>query len=724
MIGAIITTFEKESVSEVSARLNEIHGDKYEFPYIESEFNDFKSIITLVCPIHGEVKVSIGSLLYSKCWCSKCKGFRIRLSIKYGREIANRELIKLYKYIGENRDKFDIHDMKQFDTDLIQTMYDNFRKTNAESSLLVEQDREITALTDPSVILQRIKDIHGDVFSFPRIGFELESIVSPLTAVCPVHGEFSTSIKSIIHNEVGCPKCGSMRQTLSRRYGSDKALMLMKVYYEDFIKNHRKEGDMTAITKVMINEILSTIKDKTMFGKYYHYPKLRNEYKSDSSMITAICPIHGTFSTSVLRLRENSGCVECSHLRRNLTKLYGNNKDFVLKELQYFYDFVLRSNIRKSDIKAKSTSERTTTMYKMYIDSPDYEIDHKDVKDLMKPVILDGRLRLSTRVQLNSPSVNDEEESKLNTTEESLSSTDEKSEVDEQSAYTLDSEQHSDDEIPLVESIQTIDEDRDMKCDKHETNIDELSVNILVINKIIKRLQMIRDEDIASLEIKLEAFENISIRLTSGETFKIFSSGVVNKKDSICDIIRKYAIDHIDDLFKRNIISGYARAPIVTAVEKMINPMVTELQAMSLSKEMTPEMIREEVVNAVNKIVNCNSSAFGISPFGNNFNQMAFSHTPFLNSSDVVDAKNVMDVIISEFSVAVNNTIDSIKDKTRPIVTKYFNNNFKDHVECLERQLTTEQKQSRSEIRYRIGIYISTIMQELYRDTNAKVGGK
>ena len=61
----------RKSIETVKKELKEIHGDKYEFPYIEKEYVNNKSKITAICKIHGEFKTTLNRLLKG-CGCKRC----------------------------------------------------------------------------------------------------------------------------------------------------------------------------------------------------------------------------------------------------------------------------------------------------------------------------------------------------------------------------------------------------------------------------------------------------------------------------------------------------------------------------------------------------------------------------------------------------------------------------------------------------------------------------
>ena len=66
-------------------------------------------------------------------------------------------------------------------------------------------------------ILQSLKSIHGDKYRFPNTSAEYINCYSLLTGICPEHGKFRIKFHSLKYKEAGCPTCGKIAQTESKR---------------------------------------------------------------------------------------------------------------------------------------------------------------------------------------------------------------------------------------------------------------------------------------------------------------------------------------------------------------------------------------------------------------------------------------------------------------------------------------------------------------------------
>ena len=87
------------SLDEIKRRIKEKFGDKYFYPYIDSEYKDTKSKITVICPIHGESKQTVRSHL-NGYGCPMCANIQKALSHTDNNE---KFLNKVNKKFGKNR---------------------------------------------------------------------------------------------------------------------------------------------------------------------------------------------------------------------------------------------------------------------------------------------------------------------------------------------------------------------------------------------------------------------------------------------------------------------------------------------------------------------------------------------------------------------------------------------------------------------------------------------
>lgn len=149
-------------------------------------------------------------------------------------------------------------------------------------------------------ILQRV---HGNKYDYSKVVYT--GIKDKIIIICPVHGEYTTTMDMHIQGK-NCPMCvGGVRQTL-----------------EEFIT-----------------------KAKVTHGDRYDYSKVN--YINNSTKVKIICPEHGEFLQSPALHQNGSGCPKCSgKIITNTTEFiaFGKNK---FKDLHTYDKAVFTKSLDK-----------------------------------------------------------------------------------------------------------------------------------------------------------------------------------------------------------------------------------------------------------------------------------------------------------------------------------------------------------------------------------------
>ena len=87
------------SIADAKSLVKSVHGNSFELPDFETEYKTNMSMVTIVCPIHGEAIVKFYGLTYSKTGCPKCSSLRAIISRKHDREYGLQEMVRFYTYI-------------------------------------------------------------------------------------------------------------------------------------------------------------------------------------------------------------------------------------------------------------------------------------------------------------------------------------------------------------------------------------------------------------------------------------------------------------------------------------------------------------------------------------------------------------------------------------------------------------------------------------------------
>lgn len=84
----------------IKDRLKAIHGDSFDYPFIDKEFvGSTATKITVICPIHNVVKKRISELIHDKAGCPKCAGLRRSICRVTNSRKAQTEMNRFYIYI-------------------------------------------------------------------------------------------------------------------------------------------------------------------------------------------------------------------------------------------------------------------------------------------------------------------------------------------------------------------------------------------------------------------------------------------------------------------------------------------------------------------------------------------------------------------------------------------------------------------------------------------------
>lgn len=177
--------------------------------------------------------------------------------------------------------------------------------------------------------LRRSREKHGDKFDYSNV--EFVAARSHVKIVCPIHGEFSQSMKEHVISKYGCRGCHEVaRQTTYKT-----------ITHDTWLRRFKKH-----------------------FGETYQYimPEGRLRGMDD---IGVICPEHGIFTSKPDYLKYGHGCPLCA----NRDRVKSNRKDFhkEAKEvhgIRYIYDKTEYQNTDKPiTITCRNHGDFVTTGY-------------------------------------------------------------------------------------------------------------------------------------------------------------------------------------------------------------------------------------------------------------------------------------------------------------------------------------------------------------------------
>ncbi len=198
------------TTEEFIEALKKIFGDKYD--YSKVEYHSQKSLIHLVCPVHGEFVKTADNLLQGH-GCNKCRG---NYGIDFDWFLEQAKAIHNNKY------------------DYSQSVWKGYKRKIAircpEHGIFYQLPVSHLKGTgcikcagkflDKEMFLEKAHAVHGDKYDYSQIDFKGARV--KLKILCPKHGEFWQDPRSHINSRSGCPICSqshleeSVRQALLR----------------------------------------------------------------------------------------------------------------------------------------------------------------------------------------------------------------------------------------------------------------------------------------------------------------------------------------------------------------------------------------------------------------------------------------------------------------------------------------------------------------------------
>jgi hypothetical protein len=284
----------KLNQDEVLEKCKSILGDNYSFP--DFTYVNMHVKVGVLCKKHNELlHITPANIIKSGCGCRKC---------------GTEENAK--KRINESKIKF------------YEVSVPEIKKTRPHLSF--------------------------DKFEYK--GNKVKSIVT-----CEHHGDFETTVLSLVTAESDCGKCTNDRRNDWRRmtydrfiekskekYG-DEYILPTKEQYKDYDTEInigcKKHGELNVLPqRFLLNEYgcyecskessadKRKVSDKEKFkidsfsvhGGVYSY-KMVHEFQSTREKVIIICPEHGEFKQTVSSHLQGRGCVKCSAKQRGVEKI-------------------------------------------------------------------------------------------------------------------------------------------------------------------------------------------------------------------------------------------------------------------------------------------------------------------------------------------------------------------------------------------------------------------
>lgn len=138
------------------------------------------------------------------------------------------------------------------------------------------------AVTRFATLEADFQKVHGNTYDYSKV--EYYNTTTPITIVCPIHGEFQQIPKSHLNGK-GCKLCSTLKTAKAR----------------------------LSTTEAFIE------KAKKVYGDFYTYEKLHYTKAKQNGIIT--CPVHGDFTKRLDHFLNGSSCPSCAGLNGFNTSL-------------------------------------------------------------------------------------------------------------------------------------------------------------------------------------------------------------------------------------------------------------------------------------------------------------------------------------------------------------------------------------------------------------------
>ena len=162
--------------------------------------------ITVVCKIHGECSVKANSIMrkHVTVACLNCRNE----SSTRGKKTNIWFLAKAKEIHG---DKYDYSDTRYISTDKkVKIIFEG--KTHLQTPHMHLQGYEPEKNTsengdvrDTVSCIRALREINGDKYDYSKV--EYVTCKTPVTVICPVHGDFSATPNQLISRRSNCPSC-------------------------------------------------------------------------------------------------------------------------------------------------------------------------------------------------------------------------------------------------------------------------------------------------------------------------------------------------------------------------------------------------------------------------------------------------------------------------------------------------------------------------------------
>lgn len=244
-----------------------------EYDYSEIGFTTISGqYVTPICKKHGKFRINASGLMVKHIDCPECK-----------REKRFEEFVKKARKIHGDKYKYDITTYKnnKIPIRIICPIHGEFYQAMGDH-LKGYGCSKCSGKNKPTTEewIQKVAPVYNYKYDYSKVVYKDNK--TPVTVICPIHGEFYTIPSNHAKGASGCPKCSSE---------------LRHIKYSK-----------------TINQFI--VDAKKVHGNKYDYSKVK--YINNKAKVCIICPEHGEFWQTPASHLAGSGCPACSRTNQGL----------------------------------------------------------------------------------------------------------------------------------------------------------------------------------------------------------------------------------------------------------------------------------------------------------------------------------------------------------------------------------------------------------------------
>lgn len=202
----------RRDTESVIKRAKEVHNNKYDYSLLS--YNSQEDKVKIICPVHGVFEQKLSNHLYGQ-GCPVCAG-RIK-------KTTEQFIIEARSIHGDKYD-YSLVEYKDNKSKVIIScpIHGLFAQapishlTSCGCPMCARENSKKSRFCSKEDFVRKAISIHGDKYDYSKVQYI--NSYTPVTIICPIHGEFERLPKRHIEAKAGCPMCQTRQPHEKNRY--------------------------------------------------------------------------------------------------------------------------------------------------------------------------------------------------------------------------------------------------------------------------------------------------------------------------------------------------------------------------------------------------------------------------------------------------------------------------------------------------------------------------